>query len=164
MSESKSIGSGRRRYWVAGLVAFSILLSGVLPAVLWSQNDLEFTDVRKQTLQFIEFQKTIQLTPEQEAIKREALTALPAPCCSDNTAYTCCCPCNSAMAWWGLTAHLIVDRGYDADQVKQKVTEWFEFINPSGFSGDVCYTRGCGRPFHENGCGGMDDRAVVFER
>ena len=38
----------------------------------------------------------IELTPEQELIKKKALSKIPAPCCSDNSAYTCCCPCNMA--------------------------------------------------------------------
>jgi len=164
MSDRKFKTLERKPVWLAALTVLSLVATGVLPTVLWSQDDLEFTDVRSQTLQFIEWEKSIELTPEQEEIKRAALTALPAPCCSDNTAYTCCCPCNSAKAWWGLTAHLIAERGYDAEQVKEKVSEWFAFINPDGFSGDVCYTRGgCAKPFHENGCGGMDDKAVAFE-
>ena len=41
-------------------------------------------------------------------------------------------------------------------------SEWFDFINPGGFSGDSCYTGGCGRSFAENGCGGMSSSRVVF--
>ena len=58
------------------------------------------------------------MTPEQEAIKKTALTKIPAPCCSDNTAYTCCCPCNMAKTWWGLANHLIANEGYGAEQVQ----------------------------------------------
>ena len=139
------------------------LLVGLAPGHAATE-ELDFTDVERQTREFMEYEKTIELTPEQEEIKRQALTALPAPCCSDNSAYTCCCPCNSARAWWGLAAHLIVDRGYDAEQVRDKVAEWFEFINPDGWSGDACYTRGCMRAFKHNGCGGMSDQHVVFDR
>ena len=121
-----------------------------------------FSDVRSQTLEFIGYNSSIQLTPEQEAIKKEALTALPAPCCSDNSAYTCCCPCNMAKSTWGLANHLIAEKGYGADEVQAAVQEWHEFINPAGFSGDVCYTGGCGRPFNKNGCGGMNENNVVF--
>ena len=126
-------------------------------------SSMAFFDVRSQTLEFIGYNSSIQLTPEQEAVKKEALTALPAPCCSDNTAYTCCCPCNMAKSAWGLANHLIADQGYGAEEVQAAVEEWHEFINPAGFSGDVCYTAGgCGRPFNKNGCGGMNENSVVF--
>ena len=82
---------------------------------------------------------------------RQALSRIPAPCCSDNSAYTCCCPCNMAKTWWGLSHHLIANEGYDADEVQAAVEEWIEFINPKGFSGNACYTGGCPRPFHRNG-------------
>jgi hypothetical protein len=130
-------------------------LGAVAVAATPPGSDLQFTDVEKQSRQFIEWERTLKLTPEQEAIKREALSAIPAPCCSDNSAYTCCCPCNMAKTIWGLSEHLIVDRGYNADQVRKKAREWIAFINPKGFSGDVCYTGGCGRSFAANGCGGM---------
>ena len=123
---------------------------------------IEFSEVRRQTLEFIAYDDSITLTPEQEAVKKEALSAIPAPCCSDNTAETCCCPCNMAKSIWGLTKHLIADEGYSAVQVRKAVEGWIEFINPAGFSGDVCYTGGCRRPFHRNGCGGMDKTNVVF--
>jgi len=123
---------------------------------------IEFTDVREQTLQFIAYNRTIELTPEQEAVKREALEALPAPCCKDRTAHTCCCPCNMAQSWWGLAKHLIADEGYDAEQVRAAVEEWFAFINPDGFSGDSCYTGRCALPFRANGCGGMNASDVRF--
>ena len=123
---------------------------------------IEFTDVRRQTREFIGYNKSINLTPEQEAVKREALEGLPAPCCKDKTAYTCCCSCNMAQSWWGLSKYLIAEHGYGADEVREAVKDWFEFINPNGFTGDACYTRGCGRPFHRNGCGGMSEERVVF--
>lgn len=161
----KSKRPPRRLSGPAGaMFVIGLLSTGLIP-VLGSEEPLEFTDVRRQTLEFIEYERTIELTAEQEAIKREALSALPAPCCSDNSAYTCCCPCNSAKASWGLAAHLIADRGHDAEQVRSKVAEWFEFINPDGFSGDVCYTPGgCMRPFAANGCGGMNAEHPIFER
>ena len=47
-----------------------------------------FDDAKRQTHEFIEYYDSIQLSAAQEAVKKEALTALPAPCCSDNTAST----------------------------------------------------------------------------
>jgi hypothetical protein len=124
---------------------------------------IEFTDVRSQALEFIRYNETIELTAEQQAIFDEALDRIPAPCCSDNTARTCCCPCNMAKTWWGLSKHLISEQAAEADAVQAAVEGWIEFINPDGFSGDVCYSAGgCVRPFHENGCGGMNQDRVVF--
>ncbi len=125
--------------------------------------ELQFTDVKAQSSQFIQYYRSIQLTPAQEAVKKEALEALPAPCCSDNTAYTCCCPCNMSLSIWGLSNHLIAERGWDAEQVRAKVVSWIETINPDGFSGNVCYTGGCNRPFAKNGCGGMRPGHVTWE-
>jgi hypothetical protein len=67
-----------------------------------------------------------------------------------------------AKSWWGLSKHLIVDEGFDAQQVKTAVKEWLEFINPDGFSGNACYTARCNRPFHKNGCGGMKEDNLVL--
>ncbi|RMH19471.1 MAG: hypothetical protein D6696_10490 [Acidobacteria bacterium] len=144
----------------------AIVLAG-LAAVVWAEStaehdELVFTDVRAQTAEFIGYESSIELTAEQEAIKKEALTAIPAPCCSDNTAYTCCCPCNMSRSVWGLSNYLIAERGYGVEELRAKVEEWIDFINPQGFSGDVCYTGGCNRPFAKNGCGGMSPSHQVF--
>ena len=98
------------------------LLFVVVPALTFvsswalaaAKEDFKFTDVRQHTAAFHQYDRTIKLTPAQQAIYREALEGLPAPCCQDNTALTCCCPCNSARAWWGLAKHLVADLGYDA--------------------------------------------------
>ena len=123
--------------------------------------ELRFTDVAKQTAEFMECHRTIALAPEQEAVKRAALKAMPAPCCSDNSAATCCCPCNLAKSIWGLSNYLIAKQNYDATQTRAKVEEWVRFINPSGYSGNACYQGGCGKPFAKGGCGGMAE-PVVF--
>ena len=140
-------------------LALSALAAVLLPA---APETIRFTDVEKQTRQFMGWYETIKLTPEQDAVKREALEAIPAPCCSNNSAYTCCCPCNMSRAIWGLSAHMIVNNGANAKQVRDKVQEWVKFIAPEGFSGDSCYRGGCGRPFNKNGCGGMKPEALVF--
>lgn len=121
-----------------------------------------FSDVREQTTEFHDYNRAITLTVEQDEVMREALTALQAPCCSDRTAYTCCCECNMAKSWWGLAKHLIADQGLGAKEVRTAVKEWIEFINPNGFSGKACYIGGCSRPFQEDGCGGMREDNLVF--
>ena len=121
-----------------------------------------FSDARQQTKEFHAYNRSITLTGEQQAVMEEALTGLKAPCCADKTALTCCCECNMAKSWWGLSKHLIADQGLNAEQVQTAVSEWLEFINPDGFSGNACYTGGCGRPFRQNGCGGMNENSVIF--
>lgn len=159
-------GRGGKTSWfaAAGIALLTIIVVGVLfqngKAAVASP--IEFTDVKTHTREFIDYYNTIELTPEQELVKREALSRIPAPCCSDNTAYTCCCPCTMAKTWWGLSHHLIADEGLSAEEVQAAVEGWIEFINPRGFSGDACYTGGCVRPFHRNGCGGMDEKQIVF--
>ncbi len=122
---------------------------------------LEFTDTKAQAAEYIRYYKNIELTPEQERVKAEALSALPAPCCSDNSLLTCCCPCNMAKSAWGLSAHLITERGFDAEQVRRAAVQWLEFANPDGYTGDACYTGGCGRSFEHNGCGGMNENHIL---
>lgn len=160
---------GGRSRKISWLVAAAIALVAVVTvsSLLLDENaavasPIEFTDVRENTKEFIGYYNSIQLTPEQELVKRQALSRIPAPCCSDNSAYTCCCPCNMAKTWWGLSHHLIVDEGYGAKKVQAAVEGWIDFINPKGFSGKSCYTGGCVRPFHRNGCGGMNEEQIVF--
>ena len=153
-----------RRLVILGLAAI-VLAAGyaTFDSLQAADGDLVFSDVKAQTAEFMGYYKSIRLTPEQEAVKKEALTALPAPCCSDNTAYTCCCPCNMSLTIWGLSNYLIAEKGYSAEALKAKVEEWIAFINPEGFSGVVCYRGQCGRSFKNGGCGGMNPNHVVWD-
>lgn len=117
---------------------------------------VEFRNVERQTRRFIAANQTIELTPAQESVRRAALNAIPAPCCDNFSAYTCCCECNMAQSIWGLSKTLIARHGFDAEQVRDAAKKWIHFINPAGFSGDVCFSAGgCARAFADNGCGGM---------
>ena len=120
-----------------------------------------FTGTRDETERFIGYYQAIQLTPEQERIKVEALSTIPAPCCADNPLATCCCPCNMAKAAWGLAAWMIAEHGAGVDDVRAAAKDWLAAANPGGFTGNACYSGGCGRAIHDNGCGGMDDRHVL---
>lgn len=146
-------------------IALAVLALAAVAGIAWAAAaapaEPKFTDVQKQSAEFMGYWKTIQLTPAQEAVKREALTKLPAACCSDNSAYTCCCPCNMAKTSWGLANYLIAKQGQNAEQVRAKVAEWVAFINPKGFPGDTCYTGGCNKSWAKAGCGGMSE-PVVF--
>jgi hypothetical protein len=141
-------------------VAYPPSLGAASPAVAKS-SDIELTDPQAQAEQFIRYYHTITLTATQQEIKRQALETLPAPCCRDYPALTCCCQCNVSKSVWGLSHYLIAKKGYDAVQVRATVERWLRFVNPSGFSGDACYTGGCGRAFDKNGCGGMTEAHVV---
>lgn len=112
-------------------------------------------EVVERARQYMGYYESIELTPEQQEVKRAALGEMPAPCCSDFSAYTCCCECNLSRTIWGLSNHLIAERGHDAAQVRDAVEEWVATINPDGYSGQVCTTGGCGRAFQHDGCGGM---------
>ena len=88
---------------------------------------------------------------------------IPAACCADNSAYTCCCPCNLSRTVWGLSAWLITERGADADTVRSEVERWYAAVNEGEFPGNTCYTAGgCGKPFAEGGCGGMHPGHVAW--
>ena len=138
-----------------------LLAAGVLLVGAGSE-ELEFTDVEEQTALFMRYFEEIELTEEQTAVMTDALLPLAAPCCSDRSALTCCCKCNMARSWWGLSKHLIAERGYDVEQVRAKVSEWFEFIHPNGAAGDSCYKGRCSLPFKDDGCGGMSPARVAF--
>jgi len=146
------------------------IVFGVLLAVFfsWGFNESEaasgivFHDVKAQTRQFMEWEREIRLDKEQEKIKKAALTAIPAPCCSDKSAYTCCCTCNMSRSIWGLANYMIAKQGADATAVRAKAKEWIAYINPNGFSGKACYTGRCQRPFRQDGCGGMKASQLVF--
>lgn len=130
-----------------------------LPAVA-HDGEVHFHDAAEQAVQFIAYYNSIALTEEQEQIKSEALEPMPAPCCDQSSAATCCCPCNLSKATWGLANHLIADLDYDAEGVRQVVEEWIAFTNPGGYSGRACYDGQCNRPFDADGCGGMDENSL----
>ena len=153
---------------VAALVLIGLGFAGVgqkpakAPAPAVATTALKFEAVEPQTRKFIEYYKTIRLTPEQNKIKEAALSPLKAACCKEFSALTCCCQCNFSKSLWGMTHHLIAEKGYDAGQVQEAAKAWIAYINPSGFTGDSCHTGGCKRPFAQNGCGGMTERSLVL--
>ena len=123
---------------------------------------LDFRDRLAQSREFIGYYHTIELTPEQEAIKKEVLGAMPAACCSGSTGYTCCCPCNLSKTIWGLSNYVIAKHGADAKQLRAAVDTWMGFVNPNGFSGNACYQGGCNGGISGGGCGAMqEDKLTV---
>ncbi len=122
--------------------------------------EFAFTTAEQDAKRFMAWDQSIELTEAQEQVMKDALEPMPAPCCSDNSAYTCCCPCNLAKSWWGLSKHLIAEYGAGVEEVRTTVQEWFSRLSPDGFSGDVCGTGGCNRALRNNGCGGMSATKV----
>lgn len=118
--------------------------------------EIKFYDVGEQAPQFVSYYDSITLTPEQEKIKSDALSTMPAPCCNDYSMLTCCCPCILSKSVWGLSNFMITEKGYDAEQVGDAVSEWLNFTNEDGYAGDACYAGRCESPFEEDGCGGME--------
>jgi hypothetical protein len=151
---------------IAALAIAGLSISGFTPSLAEGEelatSGIHFHDVQQQTREFHAYNRSITLTAKQRAVMHEALSSLRAPCCADQTAATCCCSCNMAKSWWGLSKYLIAERGYGPNQVREAVADWFQFINPDGFTGNACYTGGCNRPFHKNGCGGMSEKKVIF--
>lgn len=144
-----------------------MLAAVAAPAILVHRSRLqgapiEFRDVEAQSRQFIQWYEQVRLTDSQEAVKKAALEPLPAPCCSDNSAYTCCCTCNISRTVWGLSQYMIARQNATAAEVQEKVREWIAFIGPKGYSGSACYRGGCARPFNEDGCGGMNAGHLVL--
>ena len=150
---------GTHKIQVAVCSAVAALAMG---CSLLGAREIVFKDAERQSRQFIEWHRTIQLAPEQEGVKKAALEPLPAPCCSDKSAYTCCCQCNISRTMWGLAHYMIAEQDAGAEKVREKVQEWVRFISPNGHSGKTCYVGGCARPFRQDGCGGMDAAHVVF--
>ena len=155
------------RRWMIGAV-FAVLLSAtayktLIPngAPTSGQDQVKSEEARQQAAQFIEYYRTITLTAVQEKVKKEALTAIPAPCCKGYSIATCCCPCNLAKAAWGLSHFLIADKGYGVQQVRTEVQRWINSTNHGGYAGNACYIGHCNQPFKEDGCGGMDERQVL---
>ena len=134
------------------------------------------------TQQFIDWYNSIELSPEELAIRDAALSPLAAPCCDEYPMSTCCCECNLSRSVWGLSAYLITEKGYGVSQIQEAVLQWLRFIRPDyyvasgleqegidpgqwGFTTEsTCFAGHCERPFytetadgHLGGCGGMEE-------
>ena len=129
--------------------------------------------------QFVEWWYTIVPLVEHDPRYFDALTSLVAPCCDDNPAVKCCCEndegqaCNIIRSGKGLAAHLILDLGFDTEQVRVSVLEWFRFARPDYYlaaeleargispipygltTEGSCYRGLCNTPISAGGCGGM---------
>lgn len=175
MARSLRMG-GTRAYRIAGAVAVAVLALSFIsygaasfygtgaaasPSGATRENSgHHFSDARREAAEFIAYDKSLTLTPEQSKVMNEALSSIPAPCCKEYSIATCCCPCNLAKSSWGLSKLLITRDHATAPQVNAAVREWLQFTNPRGYTGDACSTDGCDRAFDRNGCGGMNGTHV----
>ena len=126
---------------------------------------VRFFDAPSQAAEFIGYNRSITLTPEQKKVREKALAAIPAACCDKFSQATCCCPCNLAKSVWGLSNYLIARQNSTVPELQTAVRGWLKFVNAKGFSGDACDTPGgCGREFSHGGCGGMDERNLLAAR
>ncbi len=122
----------------------------------------KFDGSREEILTLMGHYQAIQLTAEQEQVRREALGPVPAFCCKDFSAATCCCECNLSRSLWGLSKFLITEKKADTKQVRDAVGALVEVLNPSGYQGNTCTTGRCNLPFKQGGCGGMNkDRLLL---
>ncbi len=122
----------------------------------------EFEGSREEVLKLMAYYESIRLTPEQEQVRRQALGPVPAYCCKDFSAATCCCECNLSRSLWGLSKVLIAEHGAGALAVRAAVKSLIEVLNPSGYQGNTCPTGRCNLPFKEGGCGGMDKNRLML--
>lgn len=155
---------------VISILIVVLIAASALPALggqrtrnhLTKQPTIAFTDVASQTRQFMGYYHDIHLTTAQQAVKERALRSIPAPCCSDYSILTCCCPCNLAKSVWGLANYSVAKLGQNEKQLRATILEWLHFVNPSGFTGNSCYVGRCGAPFSANGCGGMEEQRLIL--
>lgn len=153
------------RYVIVGLCAITLLFSigsqsGAKTKA--SPKTLKFYDVKAQTPEFIGYNSSIKLTPEQEKLKTDVLSKIPAPCCSQYSIATCCCPCNLAKSVWGLSNYAIANLHYDAKKLNDAVVDWIKFTHKNGYAGNACSNGRCTSAFSEDGCGGMKETEIVF--
>ena len=128
-------------------------------------SSIRFFDAASQSAEFIGYSRSITLTPEQKQVREKALAAMPAACCDKFSQATCCCPCNLAKTVWGLSNYMIARQNASAAEVQTAVKGWLKFVNPKGFTGDICDSPGgCGKSFSNDGCGGMDERNLLSAR
>ena len=147
------------------LCFFSLITLGFHAAEEAAKDDVnwaegKFAGTHEEVLELVKIYDEIDLTPEQEKIRLAALDDMPAPCCNNFSAATCCCECNLSRSLWGLSKHLIVNENADAAMVRQAAEAWVANVNPDGFPGNTCTSGRCPVPMNKGGCGGMNKHHV----
>lgn len=129
---------------------------------------------------FIDWFYEIDLGSEEQKVFHDALIALVAPCCDDNTMFRCCCEkgeraCNLVRSGKGLASYLIHGKGYTAEEIREAVLQWLQFARPDYYVAreleargidprqydlttyGSCYRQLCQVSISQGGCGGMED-------
>ena len=160
--------SRRRRLAVAILilgVPICAALALERAASAKTSGQIRFFDAASQSAEFIGYSRSITLTAEQKEVRDKALSAMPAACCDKFSQATCCCPCNLAKTVWGLSNYMIARQNASGPEVQAAVKGWLKFVNPKGFTGNICDSPGgCGKSFSNDGCGGMDEKNLLNAR
>lgn len=133
---------------------------------------------------FADWFYTVELTPEQATVVKQVLSEIPAPCCDDNSVYSCCCTkngeiCNLTRSARGLAHWLVTARGFEGEDLKAAVEEWLRFahrdyylaqalrergISPGKYglsTRGTCYQGECELPMRRGGCGGMGSQVRI---
>lgn len=128
-----------------------------------SEPSADTVEITKDQLRtYMRYDSEITLDADQQAVRRDVLAKIPAPCCSSYTAETCCCACNLSRALWGFTKHLITEKGLGPSQLDREVRDWLAKLRPTGFSGDACFKGRCGDSIRDGACGGMNPENLNF--
>lgn len=152
---------------------FLILLAAIIPFIGACENHKQnatpasgvgnesvFTGTTEEVQHFMDLERNIDLTPDEEQIRVAALSQIPAPCCKEFGADTCCCPCNLAKAIWGLSKSMIRN-GASTNEVRDSVLAWLKVLNPAGYAGDACDKGRCDKPVKGDACGGMNENHLI---
>lgn len=171
MNESRTNGSRGRSRRLSAIAAVGVVIVALGGYGAWralgatgdriDPTTLVIDGTMQQAREFMDAYEAITLTPEQEAIRVAALSTIPAVCCSEFSAATCCCECNLSRAVWGLSKSLIV-AGAGEVEVREAAQTWFATVNPAGYAGDACFVGGCLRSMKTDGCGGMNPEQLIF--
>lgn len=129
--------------------------------------------------QFLDWSDSIQLSSAENRTYESALKGVPTPCCDDHMLFSCCCEndglsCNLVRSGKGLAAHLVHNRGYGVQEVKDALLEWMRFARPDYYIAKEltnkrldpeaygltpygsCYRGMCNTSIAKGGCGGME--------
>lgn len=193
MTRLKKRSCSRRRGWLVSVLTIFVVLVGVIgtgqaqetPGVVealraeivpaaGTETSYGIALSLSNTQQLIDWFYSIPLLPEEEAIMQQALETIPAPCCDDNSAATCCCECNLARSVWGLSAYLIHEKGCGVEETREAALQWLQFargdyyiaaaLKVNGYfpqdynltTYGSCYRGMCEFPLTQGGCAGME--------
>ena len=164
-------GAPRNRHVPVVWIAFGVVAVAAFVAAPWAlrarasvqpAQGTAAAELRQRSAELIGCASSIRLTAEQEKVKAQALSAIPAPCGNRNSLAVRCCGCNLFKSIGGLAAQMIAREGADAGRVREAVLDWIGRTNPGGYSGAACDRKRCERPFREDGCGGMNEARLAW--